>query len=183
MSAVLFSPEQLRASLWAGRAARVHAVIDGLVVPGIAARLRTADTGGWDCLQRGALSPEAESKAAFLAELKENSPFTDWLIDVATPTYPGWGVLLVSKHALLPVREHCRSLAEVLTPDGERRRWRWHDADVLRELLPVLQSAQLDELFALGQSVIVPTSESWTWFALERGALASETRHLMQPAR
>jgi hypothetical protein len=67
-------------------------------------------------------------------------------------------VLLVSKHALLPVREHCRSLAEVLTPDGERRRWRWHDADVLRELLPVLQSAQLDELFALGQSVIVPTS-------------------------
>jgi hypothetical protein len=69
---------------------RVHAVIDGLVVPGIAARLRTADTGGWDCLQRGALSPEAESKAAFLAELKENSPFPTGS-STSPPDLPGLG--------------------------------------------------------------------------------------------
>lgn len=183
MSAVFFSPAQLRASLWAGRGSRVHAVIDGLVVPGIAARLRASDTGGWDCLQRGALSAEAEAKAAFLVELKESLPFTDWLVDVATPTYPGWGVLLLSGHALLPVREHCRSLAEVLTPEGERRRWRWHDPDVVRELLPTLLSAQLDEVFALNQSIILPTSDAWTWFTVQQGVLASETRHVMQAAR
>jgi hypothetical protein len=182
VSAVFFSPAQLRASLWGGRGLRVHAVIDGLVVPGIPGRLRTSDTGGWDCLQRGALSAEAEARAAFLAELKEGSAFTDWLIDVATPTYPGWGLFFVSAHALLPVREHCRSLAEVLTPDGERRRWRWHDADVLRELLPTLLASQLDEFFRLGQSIVVPTTQAWTWLTVQQGVLASETRHVMQPA-
>ena len=182
MSAVFFSPAQLRASLWAGRGWRVHAVIDGLVVPGIAGRLRGADSGGWDCLQRGALTPEAEAKAGFLVELKESSPFTDWLIDIATPTYPGWGVLIVSSHALLPVREHCRSLAEVLTPDGERRRWRWHDPDVLRELLPGLLSAQLDEFFSLGQSIVIPAPDAWTWLSVQQGVLASETRNVMRPA-
>jgi hypothetical protein len=183
MSAVFFSPAQLRAALWAGRGLRVHAVIDGLVVPGIAARLRAADTGGWDCLQRGALTAEAEAKAAYLAELKDDSPFTDWLLDVATPTYPGWGVLFVSSHPLLPVREHCRSLAEVLTPDGERKRWRWHDPDVLRQLLPTLLSAQLDEFFSLGQSVILPTTDAWTWLNVQQGVLGSETRNVLPTAQ
>jgi hypothetical protein len=183
MSAVFFSPAQLRASLWAGRGVRVHAVVDGLVVPGIAGRMRSADTGGWDCLQRGALSAEAEAKAAFLAELKEGSPFSAWLFDVATPTYPGWGVLLVSAHPLLRVREHCRSLAEVLTPDGERKRWRWHDPDVLRELLPGLLSAQLDEFFSLGQTVVIPTADAWTWLSVQQGVLATETRNVLAPAQ
>lgn len=183
MSAIFFSSAQLRASVWAARGAKVHAVIDGLVVPGIAAQLRAADTSGWDCLQRGALSADAEAKAAFLVELKESSPFTDWLIDVATPTYPGWGVLLVSSHPLLRVREHCRSLGEVLTPDGERRRWRWHDPDLLRELLPSLLAAQLDEFFALGQSLILLSADAWTWITMEQGVLASEARNVMRPAR
>jgi hypothetical protein len=183
MSAVFFSPAQLRASLWAGHGARVHAVVDGLIVPGLAARLRSAETGGWDCLQRGALSADAEAKAAFVVELKERSPFTDWLIDVATPTYPGWGVLFVSSHPLLRVREHCRSLSEVLTPEGERRRWRWHDPEVVRELLPGLLASQLDEFFSLGQSIVVLSSDAWTWLRLEQGVLASETRNVMPPTR
>ena len=35
-----FSPAQLRASLWARQGSRVHAVIDGLVVPGIGGKLQ-----------------------------------------------------------------------------------------------------------------------------------------------
>ena len=81
-----FSAAQLRASLWAGNNTRVHAVVDGLVVPGLPEMLRGADTSGWDCLQRGALSEAAAEQAAYLVELKPASPFTDWLIDVATPT-------------------------------------------------------------------------------------------------
>ena len=86
-----FSPAQLRASLWARQGSRVHAVIDGLVVPGIAEKLKSAKLAGWDCLQRGALSAEAAERAPYLAELGEGSPFTDWLLDEATPTYPGLG--------------------------------------------------------------------------------------------
>ncbi len=178
-----FSPAQLRASLWAGSGMRVHAVIDGRVVPDIAALLGKADIAGWDCLQRGALSAEATAGAAYLAELKPQSPFTDWLLDVATPTYPGWGVLSVSTRALLPVREHCRGLAEVLTPDGERRRWRWWDPEVVRALLPTLLAAQLDEFFALGQAVVVPTATDWTWLEMREGVLSSDTRAAMPAPR
>ena len=83
-----FSAAQLRASLWARQGARVHAVIDGLVVPGLADRLKAANVAGWDCLQRGALSAEAAERAPYLAELKEASPFTDWLLGEATPPIP-----------------------------------------------------------------------------------------------
>lgn len=178
-----FSAAQLRASLWAGSGVRVHAVIDGRVVPDIAAMLGKADIAGWDCLQRGALSAEAAARAAYLAELKPQSPFTDWLLDVATPTYPGWGVLSASTQALLPVREHCRALSEVRMPDGERRRWRWWDPEVVRALLPTLLASQLDEFFALGQTIVVPTATDWTWFEMRDGMLSTDTRMAMPASR
>lgn len=178
-----FSPAQLRASLWAGHGVRVHAVVDGLVVPGLANLLAKADVAGWDCLQRGALTPEAAAHAAYLVELKAVSAFTDWLLDVATPTYPGWGVLSVSTRPLLPVREHCRALAEVITPDGDRRRWRWWDPDVVREVLPTMLASQLDEFFALDQALVVPTVADWTWLAMKEGVLSSDTRTTMRPPR
>jgi hypothetical protein len=178
-----FSPAQLRASLWAREGGRVYAVIDGLVVPGIGEKLKAADVAGWDCLQRGALSAEAAERAAYLAELKERSPFTDWLLDEATPTYPGWGILTSSTRALLPMREHCRSIGEVITPDGERRAWRWYDPDVLQTILPTLLAGQLDEIFAVVQALVIAEPDAWTWLGLEQGVLSTDKRPLMRPAR
>jgi hypothetical protein len=178
-----FSPAQLRASLWAKQGARVYAVIDGLIVPDIAAKLKAADVAGWDCLQRGALSADAERKASYLVELKDVSAFTDWLLEEATPVFPGWGVLMVSDRTLLPMREHCRSIGEVATPDGERRAWRWFDPDVLRAVLPSFLGGQLDEFFAAGQVVVLPEPSGWTWLAMERGVLTTDTRALMAATR
>ena len=178
-----FSPAQLRASLWARDGGHVYAVIDGLIVPGIAERLKAADVAGWDCLQRGALTAEAAATAAYLAELKPTSSFTDWLLDEATPTYPGWGVLTISAQALLQTREHCRSIGEVIMPDGERRAWRWYDPDVLRTALPALLAGQLDEVFTAGQTMVIAEKEAWTWLALEQGVLSTEIRPLQPSAR
>ena len=178
-----FSPAQLRASLWARQGARVQAVIDGLVVPGIAEKLKAGDLAGWDCLQRGALSEEAAQRAAYLAELKEASAFNEWLFGEATATFPGWGLLCVSAQPLLAVREHCRSIGEVATPDGERRAWRWYDPDVLRTALPTLLAGQLDEIFALNQAIVLPEADAWTWLAMENGVLSTDVRPLMAPSR
>lgn len=177
-----FSPAQLRASLWASANGRVHAVIDGLVVPGIADKLKTADVAGWDCLQRGAMTADVAERAAYVVELKPASPFTDWLLDEATRTFPGWGVLTISAQALLQMREHCRSIGEVTTPDGERRSWRWYDPDVLRTALPALLSGQLDEVFGAGQTIVIAETRAWTWLAMEQGVLSTEVRPLMQLA-
>jgi hypothetical protein len=178
-----FSPVQLRASLWARQGSRVHAVIDGLVIPGIAEKLKGAQLAGWDCLQRGAMSAEAAARAPYLAELGESSPFTDWLLGEATPAYPGWGLLSISMKPLLPVREHCRTIGEVILPDGDRRAWRWYDPEVLQAILPSLLAGQLDEVFGLGQTIVLPAADAWTWLSMEQGVLATDVRPLMAPAR
>ena len=180
--ATAFSYPQLKAALWAERDARVHAVIDGLVVPGLPQRLGAAELVGWDCLQRGALSADAAQKVPYLAELQMNAPFTDWLLAEAPVVYPGWGVLMVSQRALLPMREHCRALADVITVDGERRAWRWYDPELLQVLLPGLSASQLDEVFAVAQSLVVVTASRWTWHAMEQGVLASTVRDPMPAA-
>ena len=177
-----FSLAQLRELLWTRQGARVHAVVDGLVVPGIDAMLKAADVAGWDCLHRGALGAEAARAAPYLVELRPQSPFTDWLLGEACTAYPGWGVLSVSTLTMLPMREHCRGLGEVITPAGERTRWRWYDPDVLVEVLPALLAGQLDEVFAPGQTLVVAGADAWTWFALENGILATETRPLLRAA-
>jgi hypothetical protein len=180
--ATAFSFPQLKAALWAERGVRVHAVIDGRVVPELPQQLGAAAVVGWDCLQRGALAADAARRAPYLVELDPAAPFTDWLLAEASATYPGWGVLLVSQQPLLPMREHCRALADVVSADGERRAWRWYDPELLQLLLPTLAPGQLDEFFGAGQAVVVVTATAWTWYALEQGVLASTARIRMAAA-
>ena len=167
---------QHKAALWNRSGARVHAVVDGLVVPGMAAKLVGADVAGWDCLQRGALSAEAAERAAYIVELSPEAAFTDWLLTVASTVHPRWGVLLVSSQPLLAMRQHCRDLCSVITPEGERRNWRWYDPEVLEVLLPNLSAAQLDEVFGAGQSMVLLGRDAWTWHLMEQGVLASSVR-------
>lgn len=176
------SHSQLKAALWAQPGARVHAVIDGMVMPGMAPLLASADVAGWDCLQRGALLPEQAEHAAYLVELRAASPFTELLLGEAVTTFPGWGLLLVSRHALLPVREHCRALGTVIAPDGERRAWRWFDPEVLSAILPALQPSQLDLVFELEQSFVLPSATEWTWHSMREGVLETDLRPLLKQA-
>ena len=173
---------QHKSALWNRSGARVHAVVDGLVVPGMAARLADADVAGWDCLQRGALSAEASERAAYIFELRPDSSFTDWLLTVAPTVHPRWGVLMVSNQPMLAMRHHCRDLCSVATADGERRQWRWYDPDLLDLLLPTMSASQLDELFGAGQSMVLLARDAWTWYAMEHGVLASSVRPLAPAA-
>lgn len=181
--ATSFSYAQLKAALFARERGRVHAVIDGRVMPGMPKRLQEADTNGWDCLERGALSPAAMAQAAYVVELRPEAPFTDWLLAESASTFPGWGLLMACLQPLLPVREYCRDMDDVITPDGERRPWRWYDPELLTTLLPTLSPSQLDTLFALDQQIVLLTPAAWTWHAMEQGVLASSERPLLRPPR
>lgn len=178
-----FSHAQLKAMLFARAGGRVHAVIDGRVVPGLPALLQQADTVGWDCLERGALSAEAMRQAAYLAELKPEAPFTEWLLTEATAAFTGWGLVMASQLPLLAMREHCRGLIDVTTPDGERHAWRWYDPELLAALLPSFSPSQHDEVFAAGQQIVMLSPQAWTWHSLEQGVLASAERALMREPR
>lgn len=176
MTAAPLATAQLRSALWDRREARVHALVDGSVVPGLPARLRAAACVGWDCLQRGALTPAAAAQAAYVVELQPESEFTTWLLGEACSAFEGWGVLMSSSRALLALREHSRHLAEVQGPDGRRRPWRWWDAELLAQLLPGLAPSQLDAFFALDQQLVCPGAQRWTWWQRRDGVLATHVR-------
>ena len=91
--------------------------------------------------------------------------------------------LFAEYSSLLPVREHCRTIGEVILPDGDRRPWRWYDPEVLRAILPTLLAGQLDEVFGLSQTIVIPATDAWTFLSMEQGVLATDTRPLMAPAR
>lgn len=174
---------QLRASLFARTGGRVHAVLDGRVLPGLPGRLADAQTMGWDCLQRGALSAEAARQAAYIVELDPAGEFTDWLLAEAPSVHPGWGLAMASTRALLAMREHCRGLGDVLMPDGTRRPWRWYDPELLDTLLPELSPSQQDEVFGAGQQIVLVGASAWTWLGLEQGVLARDVRPLLAASK
>lgn len=170
------SPAQQKAALWAESGIRVFAVVDGQALPGLPELLSAADVLGWDCLARGALDQAAAQRAPYLVDLRDGAPFTDWLLFEAVTAFPGWGLLLVSKQPLLPMRQHCRALSEVMLPDGSQRAWRWFDPQVMEALLPTLTPGQLDDLFAPGFALVVPAPAAWTWHTLQQGLLVSSPR-------
>ena len=96
--------------------------------------------------------------------------------------FPGWGVLMVSSQPLLQVREHCRAIGDAVVEDGARRAWRWYDPELLELLLPGLSASQLDEFFALGQGLVVPSRASWSFHGVEQGVLASTVRQALPTA-
>ena len=179
MSTAPAALQAAKSALWPFDGARVHAVIDGAVVAGLPEKLQAAQDGaiaGWDCLQRGALAPEAAQQAAYIVELRPDGGFTDWLLGEVNAGFEGWGVLMTSRQPLLTMREHSRELAEVRLPDGRRRPWRWWDAELLAELLPTLGPGQLDLFFAPGQQLACPGRSRWTWWQRLDGVIDRQER-------
>jgi hypothetical protein len=173
---------QQRAALWMQPGARVHAMVDASVVPGLQQRIDQADVLGWDRLQRGDLSAERAARASFVVALKTQSPFTDWLLGAAASEFPHWGVLFAGSATLQQVREHGRGLNEVELPDGQRRAWRWWDPQLLELLVPTLSASQLDAFFAIGQTLVLPAAHAWTWFTQQDGELRTTVRPLLATA-
>ena len=133
-------------------------------------------------LQRGAQSATAAKESAYIVELARSAPFTDWLLHQAGAAFPGWGLLSVSNHPLLALREWARDLNDVRMPDGRRRPWRWWDPELLAALLPTLTPDQQDSCFALGQQLVLVAPQRWVWWWREHGVLQHDERAVLASA-
>lgn len=177
---VATSIEQMKSLLWHDPGTRVFAAVDAGCVPGLAARLATEDVAGWDCLQRGALSPAAAARAAYVVELARSAAFTDWLLFDATFTLPGWGVVASSRRALLDVREHFRALMEVRLTDGTTRTWRWYAPDALDTFLALAGAEQRAALLGPLRLLVAPRPAQWNCHAFEGAAVITTARRLQR---
>ena len=166
----------LKSMLWASPEAQAYAVVNGAAVPGLRERLRQPGVKAWECLTRGALSPEKGEKAPYVVELTAEDAFSDWLLGEAGATYPNWGVVGVGPVTMMAMREHGRRLIEVTLPEGEGRRWSWFDPLLWGPLLPRLDSGQLHQAFGALTDWVVVTPKSWQWLTLSAGQVVVTPR-------
>ena len=162
---------QHKAALWADDSVHVYAVLMGSRIPDLPQRLAEAELADYDCLLPGALAPELQRSAPYLAKLKPESPFTDWLLFEATASLAEWGVLVRSPARLMTLRNHLRSLLEAQTPGGHRIKLDWMDPELLQALLPLFGPSELSAFFGSTQSLVVTGTQAWQHAALEQGRL------------
>ncbi len=170
------SQAQLKAGLWADSALQVYALLLGRRVPDLATRLAAADAaralGSYDCLWPGALTPEQRRQAPYLVALRQDSPFTDWLLQQAAADFGEWGVLMRSDAGFLAMRSHCRALCKARLGSGEEIALDWMDPPVLRALLPLASADQVAQILAPLQALVLVGTEAWTLCAQQAGRLS-----------
>lgn len=173
---------QHKAALWADDSVHVYAVLMGSRIPDLPQRLAEAELADYDCLLPGALAPELQRSAPYLAKLKRESPFTDWLLFEAIASLTEWGVLVRSPVRLMSLRNHLRGLLEAQTPGGHRIRLDWMDPELLQALLPLFGPSELHAFFGPAQSLVVTGTQAWRHASLELGRLTQVNVPLAQGA-
>lgn len=165
------SPAQLKAQLWADPRENVHAVVMGVRMPGLPARLAGADVIDHDCLRPGALSPEQQERAPYMVQLARESAFTDWLLFEASAGFGDWGVVVASAATRLVLRAHMRSLMQARLPDGQLIDLDWMDPPIVQALLPLFDGAGLSAFMGPIHSLAIAGADTWTVAAYGLGQL------------
>lgn len=162
---------QHKSALWADGSMQIYAVMMGTRIPDLATTLADADVADFDCLLPGALSAQAQRDAPYLALLKPDSAFTDWLLFEAAQRLGDWGVLARSAGKLMALRGHMRGLLAVQTPAGQHIALEWMDPTILLALLPLFESMELANFMGPMQSLVVPQASIWTSADFVQGKL------------
>lgn len=167
------APSQHKAGLWADDRLQAHAVVMGERINDLPALLAQADVVNFDCLVPGALPARAQRRAAYMVQLKRESPFTDWLLFKAAAAFGPWGVVVRTRSPFTPLRTHLRFLTRAATPEGEEIPLAWMDPEVIEALLPIAPPDQLARFFGPLQSITIVGSDAWTTFDGLPGPLES----------
>ena len=165
------SPAQHKSALWANPELRIYAIVMGSRIPDLPARLAVAEVQDQDCLLPGALEPEQRPRAPYIAELRYQSPFTDWLLFEAPQTLGEWGVIARSSTALTQLRNHLREHLRARLPSGAQIGLDWMDPEILTALIEHADPASLAALFGPVSSFTITGRQDWRHASMTLGAL------------
>lgn len=124
--------------------ARVYAILDGASVPELPQTLERFKVES-DCLFRGELEPDMALVAPYLASLRPDDPFTEWLLREGWGQH--WGVFAAAPVDLRRLRMHLRTFLKVYGPDLKPLYFRYYDPRVLRVYLPTCNARELRAVF------------------------------------
>lgn len=134
----------VKQQLFSRQGETVFVILDGASVPDLPANLAQFSLEHV-CLYRGELEPDMAQVAPYLALLKRDAPFTDWVL------YNGWGEhwgIFGSAQADLPVlRKHFRSFTTLIDDAGRTLFFRFYDPRVWWEYLDTCNKEELLKFF------------------------------------
>jgi hypothetical protein len=151
----------------------VYAILDGASAPGLVKSLYEHEPE-YCCLYRGELEPDMATVAPYLVRLEAESKFSELVLSEGWGAH--WGIFVVSPATLRTLRDHFRTFHTVELPDQRTVLFRYYDPRILRNFLPVCNSAELATFFGPVQKFVVEgeTPESGIKFFLAGTALKPE---------
>lgn len=123
----------------------VYALADGASCKGLLEAIALTKPE-FACLFYGKLHPQLAEVAPYIIRLELSSPITDWLIRQ-------WGkhvavyALIDKNESFADVRKHFHSLVEIKNHEDKSRVFRFYDPRVMRTIFPMLEPAQVKEMF------------------------------------
>jgi hypothetical protein len=132
----------------------VYAIVDAARDPEIETYLSALGTKETcQCLWQGDIYLRASEAAPYLVRLTPDLPLA--IILLSEGLGEGWLLPFRSEAGFDVVRSHCRRFPETLLPDGQIVLFRWYDARVLNDLLPLLDAEEQRALYG-------PIDTIWT---------------------
>jgi hypothetical protein len=135
----------LRRHLFQDAEVNVYAVLDAASIPDLLDHLYADDGPEFVCLYRGELKPDVAYCAPYLAALKADAPFTDWLLAEGWGRH--WGIFALSPADMKAMQKHFRTFLMVKDPDGKQLYFRYYDPRVFRIYLPTCNAAETATVF------------------------------------
>jgi hypothetical protein len=125
-------------------ATRLYSVLDGASVPDLPIHLHEFGLPN-HCLFRGDLDADFAYMAPYLVFLPPDHDFTEWVFSEGFGD--DWGIFVHSRHSLIEMRGHFRSLVNTYDENGNSTTFRFYDPRVLRRVLPTYLPEELKAFF------------------------------------
>lgn len=137
--------QKLRETLFpCGDEANTYAVIDGASCDDLLKQLRKLAPENC-CLYAGELEVDMKEVAPYLVHLKEDHPFTEWLL--TNFIGKSWCIFARSPASFPALRKHFRTFLLVKSAEGEVLYFRYYDPRVLRIYLPTTNEEECNTVF------------------------------------
>ena len=136
----------LQEQLFKSRQNDVYAVIDGVSLPGLLAKLEEHEPKN-TCLFRGELPFDLAEAAPYLVKLEKENKFSNWLLSENIEKPCCIYAKTTVKDDFIQFRKHFRSFLRVESPEGKSLLFRYYDPRVLKTYLPICTDEDNDILF------------------------------------
>jgi hypothetical protein len=168
--------DNLKQALFSHADVFAYAVLDGASIEDLLEKLYSSDAD-FECLYRGELEPDIAEVAPYLVHLRENEPFTEWLLPNLSQR--PLGILALTPVDLRQLRTHFRRFLIVRDPNGKPLYFRYYDPRVLSMYLPTCNTDELKTVFGPVESFLLcPTPGNLAAFSLDGGRLQmNETKN------